>query len=169
MPALGSLDRWLLHALVMRRRRSADRLMRVTTRLGDPPVALLTGVVLLSGLVPRLDEVGPLAAWSLLISHLAVQVIKRSFHRSRPALPPGFDRLIEPTDRCSFPSGHAAAGISVGLSFCLALSGPMAAVVLALGLLVGVSRCYLGVHYPFDVVAGWALGVLGVVVTMAWL
>ena len=44
----------------------------------------------------------------------------------------------------------------------LALSGPVAGAVLLVGLLVGISRCYLGVHYPGDVMVGWTLAALSV-------
>lgn len=54
-------------------------------------------------------------------------------------------------------SGTQPPGLSVSLPLFMALTGPLAYLVLALGLLVGVSRCYLGVHYPGDIVVGWAL------------
>ena len=37
----------------------------------------------------------------------------------------------------------------------------VATLALGIGLAVGFSRCYLGVHYPGDVLAGWLLAVLG--------
>ena len=65
--------------------------------------------------------------------------------------------LIEPEDRFSFPSGHAAAGLAVALPIAVAIGGLLGAAVLLFGLAVGVSRCYLGVHYPGDVLMGWLL------------
>jgi undecaprenyl-diphosphatase len=70
--------------------------------------------------------------------------------------------LIHPPDRFSFPSGHAAAGLSLALPLALALPVVLGITVLSLGLAVGLTRCYLGVHYPGDVLAGWSLAALSV-------
>jgi undecaprenyl-diphosphatase len=160
--ALGSYDERLLRAIVLRRRRVADVLMRAVTRLADPAVAIVLTLGLALGAVPRLRPAGLVAAFALTVSHLAVQALKHSVVRPRPALPMGLAFLIEPQDRFSFPSGHAAAGLSMALPLFLALSGPWSSLLLGLGLLVGVSRCYLGVHYPGDVLVGWTLAALSV-------
>jgi undecaprenyl-diphosphatase len=162
MLALGTVDERLLHAVVLRRGRFADVFMRSVTHVGDPQNIILLSLAFALGLVPGLQSAGIVAAWALATSHLVVQVLKRKVGRPRPRLPMGLGFLIKPQDRFSFPSGHAAAGLSVALPFFLALAGPLAWTVLLLGLLVGISRCYLGVHYPGDIVVGWALAALGV-------
>ncbi len=159
---LGEYDERLLHAVVVRRREGLDVLVRLLTRLGDPPVAITIAGALAVGLVPGLEGTGVVAAFSLAFSHLLVQVLKRSFSRSRPSLPVGMASLIQPPDRFSFPSGHAAAGLSVALPLALAFPLPVALLILGLGVVVGLSRCYLGVHYPGDVLAGWALAAFSV-------
>lgn len=162
MLTLGSVDERLLHALVVRRRRFLDVVMRAVTHLGDAQNVVAFTLAFALGLVPELHEAGVAAAWALALSHLVVHLLKRSVVRPRPRLPMGLGFLIQPQDRFSFPSGHAAAGLSVGLVFFLALSGPLAWMALGLGLMVGVSRCYLGVHYPGDVLVGWTLAALAV-------
>ena len=162
MITLADVDERLLLALVTRRRRLGDALMRAITKIGNPAVVIPVTAALAAGVVPGLGEAGVLAAWSLTTSHLVVRLLKQKVGRERPALPVGMGFLIEPEDRFSFPSGHAAAGLSVGLPLALALTGPAGLVVLLIGVSVGLSRCYLGVHYPGDVVMGWLLAVLSV-------
>jgi undecaprenyl-diphosphatase len=159
---LGHVDERLLLALVLHRRRYADIPMRGITRLGDPRIIIPLTLAFALGAVPPLQDAGVVAAFALTMSHLAVQVMKRSVVRRRPTLPVGLSSLVDPEDRFSFPSGHAAAGLSVALPLGLALAGPAAMSVLVVGLLVGASRCYLGVHYPGDVLMGWALAGLSV-------
>jgi undecaprenyl-diphosphatase len=166
---LGSVDERLLHALVLRRRRYLDIVMRGITHLGDWQNIVAITLAFALGLVPELQGPGVVAAWALASSHLVVQILKRTIVRPRPRLPMGLAFLIKPQDRFSFPSGHAAAGLSVGLPFFLALAGPWAWAALALGLMVGVSRCYLGVHYPGDVLVGWTLAALAVLLTAPFL
>lgn len=160
---LGQVDERLLLAVVVRRRARLDRLVRLLTRMGDPPVAIAMAGALSLGLVPGLQAAGIEAAFALALSHLMVQILKRSFSRSRPSLPVGMASLALPPDRFSFPSGHAAAGLSIALPLALALSLPLGFLVLLLGLAVGLTRCYLGVHYPGDVMAGWVLAVVAVI------
>jgi undecaprenyl-diphosphatase len=90
-----------------------------------------------------------------------VQLLKRTVSRARPRMPEGFAALVQPPDRFSFPSGHAASSLSVALALALVLPGAAAGPLLGLAAVVGMSRCYLGVHYPGDVLAGWTLALLG--------
>jgi undecaprenyl-diphosphatase len=157
---LSDADERLLRSLVIRRRPAADVAMRLLTKLGDVWfVGPLTLAVAL-GVIGDLEGPGAVALWTLTSSHLVVQLVKRRVCRRRPTLPVGLTFLIEPEDRFSFPSGHAAAGLSVALPLAVAFDGLAGALVLALGLTVGISRCYLGVHYPGDVLVGWFLATL---------
>lgn len=160
MLRLEAIDAQLLHLVVRRRRPAVDRLMRSVTRLADWPVAVGLTLTLALGALPALQNAGFRALSTLVLAHLAVEVLKRAFTRERPELPVGFHWLVDVPDRFSFPSGHATAGLAMALPLAATLSPSLAAPIVGVGLLVGVSRCYLGVHYPGDVLAGWALAVV---------
>ena len=150
-------DERFLHALVLRRRPRLDRAMRALTHLGDAAVTVGVTLALVLGAAPGLERAGRLAAFALVVSHLAVQLLKRTISRSRPRLPVGVVSLVRAPDRFSFPSGHAASSLSVALGLATALPQPLGTVVVTAACVVGLSRCYLGVHYPGDVVMGWLL------------
>ncbi|NNE39420.1 MAG: phosphatase PAP2 family protein [Marinicaulis sp.] len=89
--------------------------------------------------------------------------LKTFFGRERPDVVP---HLVE-AHTMSFPSGHATSAAAVYLMLALIIAsstgrGPLrVAVIVAfvvLAYLIGASRMFLGVHYPTDVFAGWALG-----------
>ena len=149
-------DRDVLVAWTVSRRPLTLRFMRHVTHCGDAVVviALAAATILLGTGVAR--EAGLIAAFNLAVSHALVQLLKRTVGRPRPSLPPGAC-LIEAPDRFSFPSGHAAAALSLVLPLAAIAPASLSAATLGLGVLVGLSRCYLGVHYPGDVIVGWAL------------
>lgn len=99
---------------------------------------------------------GSRALLLLVLSHIIVQGVKRTVGRPRPSRAMSCLVLIGEPDRFSFPSGHAAAAMSIALGFSSAF--PAAAPILApAALVVGFSRVALAVHYPGDVVAGSAI------------
>ena len=159
---LGEYDERLLHAVVTRRLVWLDAVVRVLTRLGDPPVAIALAVALALGVAGPLDDGQLVPAFSLAFSFLLAQVLKRFFSRTRPNLPVGIISLIRAPDRFSFPSGHATASLAIALPVAMALPLTLGISILVLGMAVGLTRCYLGVHYPGDVLAGWSLAVLSV-------
>ncbi len=117
-----------------------------------------TGPSLLSALLPmlaccELERGGRLALAILVVSHLIVQLIKRTVVRVRPALVCNRLALVGEPDRFSFPSGHATASMAVALGYAWVF--PLWALpLLALALVVGFSRIRLAVHYPSDVLMG---------------
>jgi len=173
MPAwilrLGEYDEKLLHAVVTRRTMWLDYLVRALTHLGDPPVAIVLAGGIGLGLAGELDGIRYVPAFSLAFSFLLSQVLKRFFSRTRPDLPVGINSLIQAPDRFSFPSGHATGSLSIALPLALVFPLPLGLLVLGLGMAVGLTRCYLGVHYPGDVLAGWGLAVLAVLCAPAFL
>jgi len=89
---------------------------------------------------------------------VSVRVVKPAIDRERPCHSLASVRApLGCGSGKSFPSAHAAdtAAAAAVVSWAAPALAPLA---LAIALLVGVSRVYLGVHYPSDVVAGWVLG-----------
>jgi undecaprenyl-diphosphatase len=105
------------------------------------------------------------AILALIVSHLIVQVLKRHVVRERPARPFGVSLVAIP-DKFSFPSGHAAAAMSVAFVYASLYPG-LAVPLLVLSTAIGFSRVVLGVHYPSDVLAGQAIALCTAIVVLA--
>lgn len=89
---------------------------------------------------------------------------KNHFGRVRPEL----WLSLSPETTYSFPSGHAMGSVTLGVALIMLFwptRGRWLVLVLASAFigLVGLSRVYLGVHYPSDILAGWAAGTAWVV------
>ncbi len=134
--------------------------MRWITHLGDAwaTVGISLALWLVGG---PTAAAGRAALLANALSHVAVQVLKRTVARARPCDSDGMPlALIDVPDPFSFPSGHSAAATAV--SSTLALTHPqLAPLVLPLAAIVCFSRVRLGVHHVTDVVAGAALGLAG--------
>ena len=151
---LVALDDRLLRRLVRSRRRSATFGMKVLCRLYDPDMVVLGIAIALFS--PSLVDIANRAGLALIVTSVLVVVVKRAVRRKRPALD---IQASVPPDRFSFPSGHTAAAFAVAV----AMTGTMPLLVpplLLLAIIVGYGRMYLGVHYPLDVGAGAAVGLL---------
>jgi undecaprenyl-diphosphatase len=137
--------------------------MRWLTHLGGARATLGAGLALLpfGGATARLGLTVLLAN---VLSHAAVQVLKRTVVRGRPCDAGGRPlALVDLPDPFSFPSGHTAAATAVATS--VALAQPvLAPLVMPLAALVGYSRVRLRVHHLSDVLAGAALGLGGAIV-----
>lgn len=96
-------------------------------------------------------------------SDIVSEVLKQIFERPRP-----FDVLsdvhmlrwdgLTGASGFSFPSGHALRVFAIGVYFLYRVSGRVKLVSLSAAVLIGISRIYLGLHWPTDVMAGAAIG-----------
>ncbi|MGV9834629.1 phosphatase PAP2 family protein [Nocardia niigatensis] len=152
--------------LAAHREPALTAIMRGLTDVGNPPVLAMTIAATAAVTAIRVRTLAPVVLGSVAFAGFILMVVTVKLAVGRPR-PPDAERAIA-VDGSSFPSGHAAGIAVVALvsawmltrgyrwsrRTCLAVWA--AAVVLIAA--VGFSRVYLGVHYPSDIIAGWALG-----------
>ena len=157
---------------VVRARELHDLLspLQFITQLGS--TGAVTAVAVLTLVVGVL--VGPwihglIGAITIGLASLANEALKAFIARARPDV---LDPIVNERG-FSFPSGHSALGmVAWGVLAVLVMRsrlplGARRAIVIVLGiliLLIGLSRVWLGVHYPTDVLAGWTAGAVIVLV-----
>ena len=140
--------------------------LRLVSRLGGPSVLAVLGVMLMAVFVGHRWWRGAIILFVAMAgASILDTTLKLAFHRARPA--PYFGYALP--ESYSFPSGHAL------FSFCFFVAGAALlaprlqhpalrwlvwAVAASLILAIGFSRIYLGVHYPSDVLAGYAVGLI---------
>ena len=166
-----AFDRWLIAGL----RDSADpgspigpwwlnkAMVDLTALGGGPFLTLLTIAAAGFLLAARKWGMAVFVVLAIAGGGLAGNLLKWIFVRARPDLVP---HLVS-VDSASFPSGHAMNSAVTYLTLGVLLSRTqtdqrlkayLMGTAIFLTLIVGFSRVYLGVHWPTDVVAGWAVG-----------
>jgi membrane-associated phospholipid phosphatase len=165
---IGRADEAFTRALAASASPAVLRVFAALTRLGDPGTlsAICIGVAIALWLAGRRRLA---IAWALTVigGGALNMVLKLVFARIRPV----HDGIV-PAEGFSFPSGHSSgAVVTYGMLAYLAMRllparwhVPAAVAVAALAVTVGASRMFLRVHYPSDVLAGFALGAVWVAV-----
>lgn len=153
----GSFLVWVQEVL---RQPWLDGIVSFYTRLGDH--GMLWIVLCLAMLIfPRTRKAGEAGAIALVFSLLFTNVlIKPLLSRTRPWLVmEGLIRLVDERDPYSFPSGHSSAAFAAASAWLgtlherwMRVAGIVAAALVAL------SRLYVGVHFPSDVICGTLVG-----------
>jgi len=148
--------------------RAVQIAVRDATALGGTmPLIVLIAVVAIYLLLKQHTRTAIAVVASTLLGVIASQILKAVIDRGRPDIVP----QLVPEVSGSFPSGHAmmSAIVYLTLGTMLARLEPektvrrfILGVAMALTVTIGLSRVYLGVHWPSDVLGGWALGALWV-------
>lgn len=165
------IEQQALEAVADRRTAGLTAVLAVVSHLGhlDVVVPLLLAAVPVLRLLTRAWEASVLVLLTFLGSLAVTAAVKVLAGRERP-----LDALIDASS-AAFPSGHASrAAALLGLALWAVLSvarshavrAASAAVIVAATSAMGLSRIYLGIHWPTDVLFGYALGAWWVLVVV---
>jgi undecaprenyl-diphosphatase len=137
-----------------------SQIMKLVTELGSSGFSVLLILALIIQQQRAIKLVGFIMAASLLLSQFAVQLLKRIVNRVRPYKAIEKVNSLKPT-KCvySFPSGHTSTAFCIALTMSYFLP-ILNLIFISVASLVGISRIYLGCHYPTDVLIGGTISLI---------
>ena len=164
-----TFDNAVFHFFRQRESAAITSMMNFFTHLGGVIFLVIANLILIVWfLIVKKHKWYSIKIISIALSSTIIMLLLKSFFgRARP-----LDPLLKPVGGLSFPSGHAMMAFAFyGLLIYLAhkfvkriwLRWLLIVLLFATIVMIGTSRIYLRVHYPTDVVAGFALGILWLV------
>ena len=138
-----------------------DKIMVFITRLGDAGIIwIVLSIVLL--LIPKTRKSGAVMVAALVVDVLLCNIVlKNLVARARPYdVNTGVHLLVAKLHDYSFPSGHTAASFASVTALYLAGEKKLWKFAFVLACLIAISRLYLYVRYPTDVLGGILFGVI---------
>ena len=138
-----------------------DPIMIGITYLGNAGIFWIALSILLLCL-PRRRKLGLTCGASLIFDLLAVNLfIKKVVARVRPyEVIEGLTKIIGEQSDYSFPSGHTAASFAVATVLLMRAPKKLSVPMFVLACLISLSRLYVGVHHPTDILGGALIGAL---------
>lgn len=138
-----------------------DGVMRFITHLGDTG-AIWIALTLILLFIPRTRRAGAVCAAALIVNLLITNVaLKNIIQRIRPYdVMDSLKILVEAEHDFSFPSGHTACSFAGAWAIRRTLPKKYHIPAIILAVLISLSRLYVGVHYPTDVIGGAIVGTI---------
>jgi len=142
-------------------------IFKFITHLGDEGYVWIAIAIILL-FIKNYRKVGLMVGGSLLGSLVFNNmIIKNIVARPRPyRMIETLSILIPEPGEYSFPSGHTSSSFAAGVVLYLMLPKKYGVPAMVLAFLIGISRLYVGVHYPTDVLGGMVMGTLLAVATV---
>lgn len=167
----NSLDVAAIHRLAIIRHSQPQltSFVAVLTQLGSAYATLGLGALVSLWLLWRGNRgLATLLAATVVVERVTMDGLKLVIGRPRP----WFEAIPAMPQNSSFPSGHSGNSMAVFVAVALIATPPAwrrPALALAIGasILIGLTRPYLGVHWPSDVIGGWSLGLMTVGLAIA--
>lgn len=155
------LDGELLLAIQTLHQGWLDPLVSFYTKLGDAGLLWIALSLAMLFFKPT-RRAGALALCAMILGLIVTNLtIKPLISRPRPWLDWPIDPLVVENDPNSFPSGHTCAAFAAAMVWVRTLPQKRDRIIVAvMAVLMGLSRLYVGVHYPTDVLAGAVIGSL---------
>jgi len=160
-------DLTILHSVQSWQSPGLTIVMRIASWVFTPEIIIPVLAMVCAYLFVRRRRLQDMLFFLLLSGNSLTLILKLVFHRLRPTT--SVAQVLDRQGSYSFPSGHAVAVMIVCLSVLLLTSQKwrrhrwwLSTLAVCLTVLVGISRVYLGAHWPSDVLAGYIIGILWV-------
>ncbi len=137
----------------------------ITNIFSPYPIIIMTVVISAVLLLRKKIKPAAVLLLSVGVSSIANVILKEILQRDRPALWPS---IVHETGY-SFPSGHAMASSAlffalIAISWNTKWRWPVLVFSVTITFLVGYSRLYFGVHFPTDIIAGWLVSFVWILI-----